>query len=122
MNNKRPLSPHLSIHRKLMTAVLSISHRLTGIALSLGTILIVLWISLIALGGKYFYIYQNISSSIFFKIILFLWTIGIFYHLFNGIRYLYWSIGWGMDIKTVSYSGYIVIFLTLISSILIWLI
>ena len=61
-----------------------------------------------------------ISSMTLFKIILFVWTIGIFYHLFNGIRYLFWSYGTGMDLKTVYNSGYFVLFLTLISTITVW--
>jgi len=120
MTNNRPLSPHLSIHKKLLTAVFSIFHRIAGIGLSLGTIFIAIWISLIALGPSYFYFYEQIASSIFFKFILFFWTLGIFYHLFNGIRYLYWSFGWGMDLKFVYFSGYFVLFLTLIFTFSIW--
>ena len=54
MTNNRPLSPHLSIHKKVLTAFFSIFHRFTGIGLSLGTIFIALWISLIALGPIFF--------------------------------------------------------------------
>ena len=120
MTNNRPLSPHLSIHKKVLTAFFSIFHRLTGIGLSLGTILIALWISLIALGPNYFFLYERIAASLIFKFILFFWTLGIFYHLFNGIRYLFWSYGTGMDLKTVYYSGYFVLFLTLISTLTVW--
>ena len=121
MTNNRPLSPHLSIHKKILTAVLSIFHRITGIGLSFGTILISIWISLLALGPDYFYIYEIISYNIFFKFLLFIWTVAIFYHLFNGIRYLYWSLGMGMDLRSVYISGYLVMILTLISSISVWL-
>ena len=48
------------------------------------------------------------------------WTIGIFYHLFNGIRYLYWTYGLGMELKTVYLSGYVVLILTFLSSLLVW--
>ena len=120
MTNYRPLSPHLSIHKKTLTAVFSILHRITGVALSLGSIFLALWISLLALGPNYFFIFKVLSSTLIFKIILILWSIGIFYHLFNGTRYLYWSYGLGMDLKTVYISGYIVLFLTLLSSLLVW--
>ncbi len=122
MSDNRPLSPHLTIHKKILTSILSISHRFSGIGLSIGSILISFWISLLALGPKYFYLYQLISSNIIFKIILFFWTLGIFYHLFNGIRYLYWSLGWGFELRTVYLSGYIVICLTFISTLAVWLI
>ena len=120
MIDNRPLSPHLSIYRKVLTAVFSIFHRFTGIILSLGTILIVLWISLLALGQNYFYIFEIISSNLFFKIFLFFWSVGLFFHLFNGIRYLYWSYGIGMELKSIYISGYIVLVSTILSIILVW--
>ena len=121
MTNNRPLSPHISIHKKILPAVFSIFHRFTGIGLSCGTILIALWISLIALGPNYFYFFEQIASSLVFKFILFIWTLGVFYHLFNGFRYLYWSFGWGMNLKFVYSSGYLVLFLTLVATLIIWL-
>ena len=120
MTENRPLSPHLSIHKKILTAVFSVFHRFTGICLSIGSIFISFWVATIALGPKYFSLFEYLSSLILFKIILFAWTIGIFYHLFNGIRYLFWSYGMGMDIKTVYNTGYLVLFLTLISTLCVW--
>ena len=120
MTNNRPLSPHLSVHKKVLPAVFSIFHRFTGIVLSLGTIFIALWISLIALGPNYFYLYEKIAANFLFKFILFFWTLGIFYHLFNGIRYLYWSVGLGMDLKFVYSSGYLVLFFTIAATFIVW--
>ena len=112
MIDNRPLSPHLTIHKKVLTAVFSIFHRITGIGLSIGSILMAIWISLIALGPNYFFIFESIAATLIFKIILFLWTFGVFYHLFNGIRYLFWTYGLGMELKTVYTSGYIILLLT----------
>ena len=120
MTENRPLSPHLSIHKRILTALFSIFHRFTGISLSIGSIFISFWIATIALGPKHFFLFEYISSMTVFKIILFAWTVGIFYHLFNGIRYLFWSYGMGMDIKTVYNTGYLVLFLTLISTLCVW--
>ena len=122
MIDNRPLSPHLTIHKKVLTAIFSIFHRITGIGLSIGSILLSIWISLIALGPNYFFIFELISGSLIFKIFLFLWTIGIFYHLFNGIRYFFWTFGLGMDLKTVYTSGYVIVFLTLFATIFVWII
>ena len=121
MIDNRPLSPHLSIHKKVLTAVFSIFHRITGIGLSIGSILITIWFLLISLGPNYYIYFEIISKNIFFKFILLIWTIGIFYHLYNGFRKLYWSFGIGMDLITVYRSGYIVLFLTLISTLAVWL-
>ena len=120
MTNNRPLSPHLSIHKKIATAIFSIFHRITGVGLSAGAILICVWIALIALGEEYYLIFKVISSSFVFILILFIWTIGIFYHLFNGIRYLLWTFGYGLDLKTVYNTSYIVIVLTVLSTIIVW--
>jgi len=120
MTDNRPLSPHLSIHKKVLTSIFSIFHRITGMGLSIGSIFLALWISLLALGQNYFFIFEAISAGLFFKIILFLWSIGVFYHLFNGMRYLYWTYGLGMDLKNVYTSGYVVLFLTLLSTLSVW--
>ena len=121
MTKNRPLSPHLSIHKKVLSAVFSIFHRLTGFGLSIGSIFIALWVAMIALGPNYFIIFQSISSFIVFKILLFIWTVGIFFHLFNGIRYLYWSFGIGMEVKTINNSSYFVLLLTILSTIIVWI-
>ena len=121
MIDNRPLSPHLSIHKKVLTALFSIFHRITGIGLSLGSVLISIWFLLISLGPNYFAYFEIISKNILFKFILLIWTIGIFYHLYNGCRKLYWSFGIGMDLTTVYRSGYIVLFLTAVSTIVVWL-
>ena len=121
MSLNRPLSPHLSIHKKVLTAVFSIFHRFTGICLSLGAILLSVWIILIALGPDYYSKFQALSSLIVFKIFLFLWTLTIFYHLYNGIRYLFWSYGKMMDLSTVYKTGYVVIILSIISTMLVWI-
>ena len=121
MIDNRPLSPHLSIHKKVLTALFSIFHRITGIGLSMGSILISIWFLLISLGPNYYVYFQIISKNILFKFILLIWTIGIFYHLYNGFRKLYWSFGIGMDLITVYRSGYMVLFLTIVSTIAVWL-
>ena len=120
MIDNRPLSPHLSIHKKVLTAVFSIFHRLTGIFLTLGSFLLVFWFLSISIGENFYNYFQIISSSFIFKVILFFWTLAFFYHLFNGIRYLFWSFSLGMELKTVYLSGYIIALLTIIATIIVW--
>ena len=120
MSLNRPLSPHLSIHKKVLTAAFSIFHRFTGICLSLGAVLLSIWVILIALGPSYYSKFQVISSLGVFKVFLFLWTLTIFYHLYNGIRYLFWSYGKMMELSTVYKTGYVVIILSILSTILVW--
>ena len=120
MIDNRPLSPHLSIHKKVLTAVFSIFHRLTGIFLTIGSLLLVFWFLSISIGENFYNYFQIISSNFIFKVILFFWTLAFFYHLFNGIRYLFWSFSLGMELKTVYLSGYIIALLTIISTIIVW--
>ena len=120
MIDNRPLSPHLSIHKKVLTAVFSIFHRLTGISLTLGSFLLVFWFLSISIGENFYNYFQIISSNFIFKVILFFWTLAFFYHLFNGIRYLFWSFSLGMELKTVYLSGYIIALLTIIATIVVW--
>ena len=120
MIDNRPLSPHLSIHKKVLTAVFSIFHRLTGIFLTIGSLLLVFWFLFISIGENFYNYFQIISSNFIFKVILFFWTLALFYHLFNGIRYLFWSFSLGMELKTVYLSGYIIALLTIIATIIVW--
>tara|TARA_B100001121_G_C18238929_1_gene411792 strand:- start:135 stop:503 length:369 start_codon:yes stop_codon:yes gene_type:complete len=120
MIDNRPLSPHLSIHKKLLTAIFSIFHRLTGISLTLGSFLLVFWFLSISIGETFYNYFQIISSNFIFKVILFFWTLAFFYHLFNGVRYLFWSFSLGMELRTVYLSGYIIALLTIIATIVVW--
>ena len=120
MIDNRPLSPHLSIHKKVLTAVFSIFHRLTGIFLTIGSFFLVFWFLSVLIGENFYNYFQIISSNFIFKVILFFWTLAFFYHLFNGIRYLFWSFSLGMEIKTVYFSGYIIAVLKIIATIIVW--
>ena len=120
MIDNRPLSPHLSIHKKILTAVFSIFHRLTGIFLTIGSFFLVFWFLSVLIGENFYNYFQIISSNFIFKVILFFWTLAFFYHLFNGIRYLFWSFSLGMELKTVYLSRYIIALLTIIATIIVW--
>ena len=120
MIDNRPLSPHLSIHKKVLTSVFSIFHRLTGIFLTIGSFFLVFWFLSVLIGENFYNYFQIISSNFIFKAILFFWTLAFFYHLFNGIRYLFWSFSLGMELKTVYLSGYIIALLTIIATIIVW--
>ena len=120
MTDNRPLSPHLSIHKKVLIAVFSIFHRISGIGLSVGALLISIWFFLISFGPQFYVYFELISKNILFKLVLLVWTIGIFYHLFNGCRKLYWAFGIGMELSQVYRSGYVVLLLTILSTLGVW--
>ncbi|MCI0654672.1 MAG: succinate dehydrogenase, cytochrome b556 subunit [Methylococcaceae bacterium] len=89
----RPLSPHLQIYRLPLTAILSITHRATGIAITLGMIYLVVWLMGIAQGTSAFQDTQAFLDSGFGRLLLFLWTFALFFHFVHGIRHLIWDAG-----------------------------
>jgi succinate dehydrogenase / fumarate reductase cytochrome b subunit len=88
---KRPLSPHLQVYRPQLTSVLSIMHRLTGVGLSVGTLLLVYWLAAAAAGPDSFAAAQDFVGSFLGRLLLFGWTVSLFFHLCNGIRHLFWT-------------------------------
>ncbi len=100
--HQRPLSPHLQVYRWSLTMLMSITHRATGVALSLGSILLVLWFAALAAGPDAFATAQEIVGSPIGLLLLFGWSVALFYHLCNGIRHLFWDIGYGFDISTAN--------------------
>lgn len=106
MSAGRPLSPHLQIYRPQLTSVLSILHRLTGLALSVGTLLLVYWLIAAAAGEAAFAAAQGFLGSWLGRLLLFGWSFALFYHLANGIRHLFWDLGRGFELKSAYASGW----------------
>jgi succinate dehydrogenase / fumarate reductase, cytochrome b subunit len=121
MIDKRPLSPHLQIYRWQLTSVLSILHRFTGIALTAGTILLVWWLLAAANGPDSFESVQWFLGSWLGLLLLFGWSVALFYHLCNGLRHLWWDTGSGLDLRGVYTSGWAVLVGTAILTILAWI-
>jgi succinate dehydrogenase / fumarate reductase, cytochrome b subunit len=105
----RPLSPHLQVYRPQITSVLSILHRITGVALTIGTILLTWWLVAAAYGPEQFANVQGFLGSLFGQVLLWGFTFCLFYHLCNGIRHLLWDFGWGFEIAQVRMSGIVMV-------------
>src|SRR5258708_16088954 len=88
---QRPLSPHLQVYRWQLTSVMSILHRATGIALSLGAILLVWWLGAASDGPEPYAAVQRFLGSWIGLLLLFGWSLALFYHLCNGVRHLVWD-------------------------------
>ena len=106
---KRPLSPHLQIYRPQLTSVLSITHRLTGFALSLVILLSPAILYFLTLSKDSHTLVMNLFQNGFVKLVLFLAIFGLSYHLCNGIRHLAWDAGYGLDLDSSYKSGYAVV-------------
>jgi succinate dehydrogenase / fumarate reductase cytochrome b subunit len=120
-SRERPLSPHLQIYRPQITSVLSILHRITGGALAAGTLLLVYWLVAIAGGPDTYAAAQSVIGSVIGQLLLFGWSWALFYHLTNGIRHLFWDMGRGFELRTVSLSGWAVVALSLALTLAVWI-
>lgn len=109
----RPLSPHLQVYRPQLTSVLSITHRLTGVALSLGMLLFVYWLVAAATGAEAYETARGVIGSWIGRLLLFGWSLALFYHLCNGIRHLFWDAGLGLELPAAYRSGWTVVVATL---------
>lgn len=107
--NKRPLSPHLQIYKPQLTSILSISHRITGVALAAGTLMLSCWVIAAGAGPAGFEGVQHFLGSPIGYFILFGWSACLFYHLSNGIRHLFWDAGYGFELSATYRSGYLVL-------------
>jgi succinate dehydrogenase / fumarate reductase cytochrome b subunit len=120
--SNRPLSPHLQIYKPQLTSMLSISHRITGIALAAGTLLLVAWIVGAAKGPDAFAIVSGFLRNPVGLILLFGWSVALFYHLANGIRHLFWDAGYGYEINNAYRSGWIVVGATVVLTVVAWIV
>ncbi|MDB6083282.1 MAG: sdhC [Gammaproteobacteria bacterium] len=93
----RPLSPHLQVYRWQIGNTLSILHRLTGIALTLGLVALSFWLMALAGGNETYEAALRVLSSPVGMLFLIGWTFSFLYHLLNGIRHLFWDAGYGFE-------------------------
>jgi succinate dehydrogenase cytochrome b subunit len=116
----RPLSPHMQIYKPQLTSIMSILHRIMGVSLSFGSIMLVWWLFALAAGPADFSSAQSFFGSWFGLIILFGFSFALFYHLCNGIRHLVWDTVSNLEIKQVYNSGWAVIIATFILTAICW--
>ena len=93
----RPLSPHLSVYRRTLTMMMSIAHRVTGIALYAGTLLLAWWLMAASGDAATFATVSNALHSWVGQIVLFGFTWALFHHLLGGVRHFLWDSGWGLE-------------------------
>ena len=111
---KRPLSPHLQVYKPQLTSVLSITHRGTGVFLSLGALVLTYWLVSLAVSEELFNSFHLHTTFWYGKLFLIGFVFSLYYHLSNGIRHLFWDIGLGLEISTTYKSGYFTIFISIV--------
>jgi succinate dehydrogenase / fumarate reductase cytochrome b subunit len=110
----RPLSPHLSVYKWPITMATSITHRATGVAISIGMILIAWGLIALASGPELYQPFSAAMGSIIGLIVVagFLWS--LVFHFLNGIRHLVWDMGYGLAVPTATRTGVLVIGLSIL--------
>lgn len=120
--DNRPLSPDLQIYRPQLTSVLSITHRLTGVALSVGSPLLVCWLIAAAAGPQAYSTLHVFLASWLGLALLLGWTFSLFFHLCNGIRHLFWDAGYGFDLRAIYTSGWAIVAISIALTLIAWII
>ena len=120
MSRSRPLSPHLQIYRLPISALISISHRVAGVLLAVGSLVLVYWLVAVASGPDAFADAQALLGSVVGRVLLLALTLALFYHLANGIRHLFWDAGFGFEPRTVRASGMLVIVASIVLTLVAW--
>ena len=122
MKLERPLSPHLQIYKWQLSSLLSITHRLTSIINLAGISLFAAWICMLFFGENIYIYFETFAKTFIGKFIFIGFSWSFSYHLLNGVRRLFWDMGYGYDLKTAILSGFIVLTLSFVLTLLAWVV
>ena len=119
--NERPLSPHLQIYKVELSMMLSGLHRITGIALSVGSILLVAWIESAVYSAEAFATLSRFLGSFIGQLMLFGWTFSLIYHSVSGVRHLIWDTGRLLEVRQIDSSSKIVLGIAIVLTVVAWI-
>ena len=122
MESKSPLSPHIQIYRWHISSLVSICHRITGIINILAITIICSWASLLILGEANYEVINSSLNSLVGKFIILGITWSFSFQVLSEIRHLIMDLGYGFEIKTTKITGLIVIFGSIILTVVFYLI
>ena len=122
MENKEPLSPHIQIYRWHISTLVSISHRITGIINIIAITIICFWASSLLLGENNYEAINSFLNSFIGKFIILGITWSFLFQILSEIRHLIMDLGYGFEIQTTNITGLIVIFGSIIFTVIFYLI
>jgi succinate dehydrogenase / fumarate reductase cytochrome b subunit len=117
---ERPLSPHLSIYARHINMVMSIVHRLTGVALYFGTLLLAAWLIAAAMGEAPFALVSAVFAHPIGMLVLFGYTWALAHHMLGGVRHLIWDTGRGLQIWQVDVLCWLTVLGSAVLTLAIW--
>ena len=116
----RPMSPFVSIFRWPATMAASITHRVTGVGLALGMILVTWLLVAVATGPGAYDSFVMVAQSSIGRLILFGFAWAVAFHFLNGIRHLAWDIGYGFKLPTALAVSFVIYGLSILGAIAIF--
>jgi succinate dehydrogenase / fumarate reductase, cytochrome b subunit len=119
---RRPLSPHLQVYRWPISMALSIAHRVTGVGLAIGTLLLTWWLVAAAVSENAFAHVQWFLATPIGMLLLLGWTAALCFHFFSGLRHLVWDAGYGYEQPWYDRSGWAVVIATVVATLLVWVV
>src|ERR1700721_2682132 len=117
----RPTSPHWQVYRWQIGNSLSILHRVTGVALALGLVVLTFWLVSLAGGEQSYATAARLFASPVGLAVLIGWTFAFLYHLLNGVRHLFWDAGYGFERTQRHASGWLVVFGSIVLTAGVWI-
>lgn len=121
MSVERPLSPHLQVYKPQITSVLSILHRITGVALAIGLFVLAWWLLAAASGPEAYDCFSKVMGSPLGVVALVGWSFALFYHLCAGVRHLLMDAGFFFTIPEIYKSGYAMLVAAVVLTAAFWL-
>jgi succinate dehydrogenase / fumarate reductase cytochrome b subunit len=116
----RPMSPNFQLWRWHVTMAVSFGHRVTGLGLYLGALVLAVWALSLASGPDAYATFTAAAGSIPGRIVLIGVSFCLFYHLANGIRHLVWDAGYGFKLRTADASAWAVIGFAVLATVVFW--
>ena len=116
----RPLSPHLQIYRPMLTMMMSIAHRISGVANAIGFLLLAWWLVAIASDPKAYATVSGVFASLTGQVLLFLFSWALIHHMLGGIRHLVWDTGRALDKTSIEVLAWATIIGSTLLTVLLW--
>jgi succinate dehydrogenase / fumarate reductase cytochrome b subunit len=118
---ERPLSPHLQIYRPMLTMMMSIAHRVSGVGNAVGFLLLAWWLVAISLRPEAYAQVSEFFASIVGRLLLFLFSWSLIHHMLGGIRHLIWDTGFGLGKVSIEVFAWATIIGSITLTVLVWM-
>ncbi|HSB59804.1 MAG TPA: succinate dehydrogenase, cytochrome b556 subunit [Methyloceanibacter sp.] len=119
---QRPLSPHLQIYRPMLTMMMSIAHRISGVGNAIGFLLLTWWLVAISSGPEAYATVNDFFGSLVGHFLLFVFSWGLIHHMLGGIRHLIWDTGRGLDKTSIEIFAWATLIGSTLLTLAVWIV